>query len=74
MRMGPIVTAKSPAPAALRRTVGALALLLAALVMLPWLGVHALVAAITLTARAIPAAPHAALAAIDYAGAVALGR
>lgn len=74
MYMGPIAAAKAPASPLLRRATGVPVLLIAVLMMLPWLAGNALVAGIVLGARGIVAAPRALVSAIDYAGAVALGR
>ena len=64
MYMAPVTrAARSPARPGLRRVVGVPVLLLAALVMVPWLLVNVLM----LSARF-------GMQAVDYAGQVALGR
>ena len=71
MYMAPIVKAPHeiapPASPALRRAVGLPVLVIAAVVALPWMAVQGLVAGVVLGGRGI-------VQAIDYAGAVALGR
>ena len=68
MYMAPITRAKPiAATPALRRAVGLPVLALAAAVMLPWLLLNGLVAGVVLAGRF-------GLQAMDYAGAVALGR
>lgn len=74
MYMGPVIAARAPAATPLRRAVGVPVLLLAAIVMLPWLAVNALVAGVALGWRGARRLPAVLLAMIDYAGTVALGR
>ncbi len=76
MYMGPItaVAVRQPASPLLRRVAGVPVLLVAAPVMLAWLGTQAMVAGVVLGARGVAAAPRFALTALDYAGGIALGR
>ncbi|MBJ6123392.1 hypothetical protein [Sphingomonas mollis] len=74
MYMGPIVAAKSSSSPLARVLVGIPTLMLAAMLLLPWLAANAMAAGLMLGLRALPGAPRALMAAIDYAGTVALGR
>lgn len=78
MYMGPIVAARAPArPAsgpALRAVIGLPVLLLAMLVMLPWLALQAAFTGVLFAIGALTALPRTLRQAIDYAGRVALGR
>ncbi len=77
MYMGPITAAaavRTPASPALRRIAGVPVLLVAAPVMLAWLGTQAVVAGVVLGGKALAGAPRFALTALEYAGGIALGR
>ncbi len=66
--------ARPPSGTLGRFVTGVPVLALATVVMVPWLAGHALLAGVAIGARALPGAPRALMAAIDYAGSIALGR
>lgn len=68
-----VARAQEPAPV-LRAVIGVPVLLLAALIMLPWLVLNAAVSATVLMGRGLIHGPRALVQAVDYAGRVALGR
>jgi hypothetical protein len=74
MYMGPITRAKPAVSPLVRRSVGAVALPVAGVVMLPFLAGYALYAGVALTARGLLAAPRALGEMVDYAGEVLVGR
>ena len=74
MYMAPITRAKAPPSAAVRRTVGAIAVPVAGVVMVPFLAGYALYAGAVLAVRGLVAAPRALGDIVDYAGEVLVGR
>jgi hypothetical protein len=66
--------ARPPSGTLPRVVAGVPTLALAAVVMVPWLAGNALIAGVAIGVRALPGAPRALMAAIDYAGSIALGR
>lgn len=74
MYMAPITRAKAAPSPAVRRTVGAVALPVAGVVMVPFLAAYAVYAGVALTARGLAAAPRAIGEMVDYAGGVLVGR
>lgn len=74
MYIAPIVRAKPPVSAVVRRATGAVVLPLSAAVMLPFLLVYAVYAGVALTLRALAKLPRTLVEMVDYAGSVVLGR
>ncbi|WP_375397410.1 hypothetical protein [uncultured Sphingomonas sp.] len=74
MFMAPPVRARPARPRALHRVVGAPALLIAAVFMLPWLVLYAAYGLIALALRNVVKGPRTLVAMVDYAGEVLIGR
>lgn len=74
MYMAPIARTRPAAPFGVRSIAGTATLVLATLVMVPWLALIACGTALVLGVKLLAALPRAARAAIDYAGEIALGR
>jgi len=74
MYMGPITAARPPSGRTMRRIVGVPVLLVAGIVMIPWLAGNGLVAAFAIAGRATVRLPQLLVSAVDYAGEVAIGR
>lgn len=74
MYMAPIVRAKPPVSATLRRATGAVVLPLSAVVIIPFLAAYAVYAGVMLTLRGLARAPRTLSEMVDYAGDVVLGQ
>ena len=74
MYMGPITRAKPAVSPTVRRAVGAVALPLAGLLLLPFLSAYALYAGTVIGMRSLGGAPRLLGQAVDYAGGVLVGR
>ena len=74
MYMGPITAARPPSGRITRCIVGVPVLLVAGIVMIPWLAGNGLVAAFAIAGRVTVRLPRLLVSAVDYAGEVAIGR